>query len=175
MEFKNFLFLLLIFSLKSYGQNKIQRFPDTGFKIECECELYSNNLFLNMAKENGLNNILAAYICAKDQNDPSIGAVYNINITDERKSYETISTSNYSLLEKKIVDAYAKNLRAAGFTFSYTKFQNTNALEYTFSQNELPTKAIYFVKNKRTYLIQIGTRNSLISKFEALKKSFVLL
>ena len=82
MKFNIFLFLLFITGGKSFGQIKIQRFPEVGFKIECECEFYPNNLYLNMAKENGIDNILAAYICAKNQNDPLIGAIFNINITD---------------------------------------------------------------------------------------------
>jgi hypothetical protein len=42
MKFNIFLFLLFITGGKSFGQIKIQRFPEVGFKIECETQVETN-------------------------------------------------------------------------------------------------------------------------------------
>ena len=101
--------------------------------------------------------------------------IYNINIYNESKSYDRIPSSRYAFFEKKYLEAYAANLSNAGISFSYTIYQGVTALEYSFDQQGLPTKAIMFLKNMKSYLLQVGTRNGLTTKFNVLKTSFVLL
>lgn len=166
-------FLLTLNSL--IAQERTQVFQKAGFKVKCGCELYINTLYINMAKQNGINNIAAAYICGENKESSEIGVANNINITDESASYSRMSPSNYNYFEKKTLEVYARNLQNAGFEYSYTTYKGVSALEYTFDQQGLPTKAIFFLKNKKTYLIQVGTRANLNSKFNLLKYSFELL
>jgi hypothetical protein len=49
------------------------------------------------------------------------------------------------------------------------------AIEYSFSQQGLPTKALVFLKGKKSYLIQVGTRHNLESKYLSLKSGFNVL
>jgi hypothetical protein len=157
------------------AQERTQLLSNGNFKVKCGCELRVNSLFIQMAKQSGSNNIVAAYICAENENTPEIGVVNNINIYDESASYNKINPSNYTYFEKKSLDVYANNLKNAGFSYNYITYKGVAALEYSFDQQGLPTKAIFFLKNKKSYLIQAGTRANLNSKFNLLKYSFELL
>jgi hypothetical protein len=165
---------ILISTSLIIAQERIQTFQSAGFKVKCDCELKVNTLYIQMAKQNGINNIIAAYICGENENSPEIGVANNINITDESASYNKISPSNYGYFEKRTLEVYASNLQKAGFNYQYTTYKGTSALEYSFDQMGLPTKALFFIKNKKTYLIQVGTRTNLLSKYNTLKNSFEL-
>jgi hypothetical protein len=167
--------LALFFVADIYGQETYQSFPNAGFKVKCGCELYVNSTFISMAKQQGMNNILAAYICAENEDNPDIGVIHNINIYDESKSYENIQPSGYDTFEKIYLEQYATNLKNAGIGYSYTTYRGVSAIEYTFDQQGLPTKALIFLKNKKAYLLQVGTRKSLTTKFNSLKTRFVTL
>lgn len=168
--------ILAIFFIASiYGQETFQTFTNAGFKIKCGCRLYVNTTFLSMAKQQGSNNILAAYICAENEDNPANAVINNINIYDLSKSYKNIQPSDYTTFEKKYLDQYAANLKNAGISYTYTTYQGVSAIEYTFDQQGLPTKAINFLKNKKSYLIQVGTRKGLTTKYNLMKTSFVIL
>ena len=174
---KTFLLFIIILASNSFlvAQENFQTFHSAGFKVKCGCQFYVNNLFITMAKQNGINNILFAYICGENKESSELGVANNINITDESASYSRISPSNYDYFEKKFLEAYAKNLSNAGFTYNYISYKGVTALEYNFDQLGLPTKALFFLKNKKSYLIQSGSRTNLTSKFNLLKYSFEFL
>lgn len=168
-------FLALLFVANIYGQETNQTFTSAGFKVKCGCKLYVNTTFIQMAKQQGMNNILAAYICAQNEDNPDIGVIHNINIYDESKSYKNIQPSGYATFDKKYLEQYATNLKNSGISYNYITYQGVSAIEYTFDQQGLPTKAIIFLKNKKSYLLQVGTRKSLTTKFNSLKSSFVII
>jgi hypothetical protein len=168
--------LAFFFTATVYGQETYQTFATAGFKVKCGCKLYANNTFIQAAKQQGANNIIAAYICGENEDSAEIGVINNINIYDESKSYKNITPSNYAYFEKKVLERYAVNLKNADMSYSYTIFQGVSAIEYTFDQGgALPTKAILFYKNKKSYLLQVATRKNLITKYNKLKTSFVIL
>ena len=167
--------LALLFVANIYGQETYQTFTTAGFKVKCGCKLYVNTTFIQMAKQQGANNIIAAYICAENEDNPDLGVINNINVYDESKSYKNIQPSGYAYFEKKYLEQYATNLKNAGISYTYATYQGVSALEYTFDQQGLPTKAIMFLKNKKSYLLQVGTRKSLTTKYNSLKSSFVIL
>jgi hypothetical protein len=167
--------LILSTAVQISAQDSFQAFPSAGFKVKCGCKLYTNSLFIQMAKQQGANNIIAAYICAENEDNPETGVIYNINIYDESKSYNKIQPSGYAYFEKKYLEGYANNLKNAGFSYHFTTYQGVTAIEYTFDQQGLPTKAIIFLKNKKSYLIQVGTRESLTTKYNTIKTSFEFL
>jgi hypothetical protein len=168
--------LTLFFAANIYGQETYQTFPTAGFKVKCGCKLYANTTFIQAAKQQGANNIIGAYICGENEDSAESGVITNINIYDESKSYKNIKPSNYAYFEKKTLEQYAVNLKNAGIIYSYTSFQGVSAIEYTFEQGgTLPTKAIVFYKNKKSYLLQVATRKNLITKYNKLKTSFVIL
>jgi hypothetical protein len=166
------LFIALVTGAGLFGQNTYQTFPSAGFKVKCGCKLYVNTTFIQMAKQQGADNIIAAYICAENEDNPDYGVISNINIYDESKSYKKIQPSGYAYFEKKYLEGYANNLKNAGMSCKFTTYQGVSALEYTFDQMGLPTKAIIFLKNKKSYLLQVGARSSLTTKFNTLKTSF---
>jgi outer membrane protease len=67
--------LALLFVANIYSQETYQTFANAGFKVKCGCKLYVNTTFITMAKQQGANNILAAYICAENEDNPDIGVV----------------------------------------------------------------------------------------------------
>lgn len=165
----------LLISFSGISQGGMQVFPKAGFKVNCGCRLQVNNMFIDAAKQNNINNIFAAYFCGENPEDAATGVVNNINISDLSSDYAKINPSFYSYFEKKSLEAYANNLQKAGIGYNYTNFQGISALEYSFDQMSLPTKALFFIKNKKTYLIQTGTRRNLQQKFNLMVTTFHLL
>jgi hypothetical protein len=104
-----------------------------------------------------------------------LGVIHNINIYDESKNYKNIQSSGYATFEKEYLEEYATNLKNAGMRYTYVTYQGVSALEYTFDQQGLPTKALIFLKNKKSYLLQVGTSLNLNTKYSLLKSSFVIL
>jgi len=168
-------FIALSFGGRLFAQGLYQTFTSQGFRVRCGCNLYVNSLFIQMAKQQGANNIIGAYICAENKDNPEIGVIVNVNIYDESASYKNIKPVYHSFFEKKCLEKYAANLSKAGFSYQYITFQGVSALEYNFDQMGLPTKALMFYKNKKSYLLQVATRDNLSTKFNALKTSFELL
>jgi hypothetical protein len=167
--------LTLFFIANIYRQSGSQTFTAAGFKVISGCKLLVNSTFIQMAKQQGITNVLAAYLCAENEDNPDIGVINNINIYDESKSYKNIQPSGYATFERKYLEQYATNLKNAGISYSYIKYHGVSALEYTFDQQGLPTKAIVFLKNKKSYLLQVGTRKNLTTKHSLLKSNFVIL
>lgn len=156
-------------------QNSYQTYPSAGFKIICNCKLITNSVFIQAAKSSGVNNILGAYICVENENDPQTAVIVNINVYDESASFQKFKSTLHDYLKKKLLEKYADNINKAGFKYEYVSFQGETALEYNFDQNGVPTKAIVFFKNQKSYLLQLATRSSLTAKYIALKSNFVII
>lgn len=159
----------------SNAQGYSQTFPEAGFRVKCSCELRTNSLYIDMAEQLKIRNVIAAYICAENENSPETGVVVNINVYDESQSYRDIKPEYHAYFEKRCLEQYAANLEEAGISYKYISYQGVNAVEYDYYMVELPARAIYFFKDKKSYLLQVGTRNNLAPKFQALKSSFELL
>jgi hypothetical protein len=54
-----------------------------------------------MAKEQGVDNVLAAYICGENTVDPENGVIMNINIYNESANYGTLNASDYTKFEEE--------------------------------------------------------------------------
>ena len=167
--------LMILLSAGIYAQNSYQIFSVDGFKVKSGCELDVNTTFLEMAEQQGINNILASYICGENTDNPSLGVINNINIYDESKNYKDLQPSAYANFEKKYLEQYASNLDNAGISYEYSTYQGVQAIEYSFSPQGLPSKAIVFLKGKKSYLLQVGTRQNLSAKYNSLKSSFRIL
>ena len=165
----------ILIGISSIAQDTYQIFAVEGFKVKCNCKLKVNSTFIQMAKQQGQKGIIGAYICAENEDDPDSGVIININVYDESLSYNSIPATGYAQFNKNYLASYAKNLSSAGYNYNYTTYKGVDALEYTYNQMELPTKAIMFLKNKRSYLLQVATRKELITKYAALKSSFEIL
>ena len=153
-------------------ENNYQIFASAGFKVQCGCRLYVNSTFINMAKQQGFDNILAAYVCAENEDNPDIGVVTNINVYDLSEDYRGIPSNQHSALERNALEQYAISLKQANISVTNVRYLGVPALEYTFNQMGLPTKAVYFLKNKKSYLIQVASRQNLTTKYNLVKNSF---
>lgn len=167
--------IVTLISFSALSQNIPQVFPRAGFKVTCGCELRVNNQFIEATRQNNINNIFAAYICAENSEDATIGVVNNINISDLSSDYAKINPAYYKNFEKKSLEAYANNLLKLGIGYNYKTYKGIQALEYSFDQMSLPTKALFFINNKKSYLIQTGTRNNLNQKFNLMATTFQFL
>ena len=167
--------LIITTNFAAFSQNSYQTFQAAGFKVKCDCNLCVNSVFTEAAKAQGTNNIIAAYICAENEDDPQKGVIVNINVYDESANFQKFKPTLHDYFKKKILENYAAKLSQAGFKSEYVSFQGETALEYNFDQNGLPTKAIMFFKNQKSYLLQLATRSGLAVKYDALKSSFVII
>lgn len=167
--------LIITTNFVAISQNEYQTFPAAGFKVKCGCALHVNSVFLDAAKTQGADNIIAAYICAENEDDPQTGVIVNINVYDETENLEKVKSEYHDYYKKKCLEKYAANLTQAGISFQYVSYLGETALEYTFDQYGVPTKVLMFYKNQRSYLLQVATRSELYQKYNALKASFVIL
>jgi hypothetical protein len=174
---KSFLILLIVLGgvFKINAQASHQTFENAGFKIKSNCIFTKNTTFIQMAEKQGIDNVLAAYVCGENTENPQIGVIKNIIIYDESANYKNLNSSNYKKFEEGYLNQYISNLEEAEIDYRVLEYLGVKAIEYSFSQQGLPTKAIVFLKDQKSYLIQVGTRNNLQSNYTSLKSSFVVL
>lgn len=157
----------------TYSQT--QTFASKGFKVNCECKLRVNTSFISLMESQSTDKVYGAYTCAKNNSDPEAGIIYNINIYDFSKDYIKMQRSQYLSYEESFLRSYAKGLAENNITYYYVTYLGVSAIQYDFDQMGLPTKAIMFIKNKKSYLLQVATNLSLVPKFNSFKNSFSLL
>jgi len=174
-KFISMIILALLSVTNIYSQNSYQIFTNEGFKVQCECKLYENTKFISRAEKQGMRNILAAYICAENEDNLDIGVFHNINIYDESENYKNIQPSDYIFFEKIYLNQYATNLKNEGISYTNIIYHGVSALEYTFKQQGLSTKSIIFIKHKKSYLLQIASKKNLQERYNSLKSSFEIL
>lgn len=157
-------------SLKNQGY---QIFNKDNFVIKCNSKLKINSEALRLAKENGINFILSSYIGSENDNSESSGVIYNIQISDISSQYKNIQIGKHNAITLNYLDSYCSSLKANNMSFSRPSFNGLNAVEYYFLQNGvLPTKSIIFIKDKKAYMLQVGTRKNLSKKYTDFKNSF---
>ncbi len=162
--------------LQEKDEVEYQTFNSAGFKIKFHCRLSDNTVFINKAKQQGVNNIIGAYVCTENEDNPNSEVIININVYDHSEEYKNISTDYYATFEGGCLNEYANNLGRVGISYNEVTYQGINALEYKFDQAGLPpAKAIMFYHNKKSYLLQVATRNDLDARFSLLKASFKLI
>ena len=154
----------------SCSQDEYQEFPEYGFKIKCNCNLSENASFNDAIKKQGKTKG-GALICSKGSNNDNNVEIYNIVITDVSEIFDQNPKYN-SYVSEKLIKEYENNLINSGFKYRRVKFLNSNALEFNYNQNDYPRKAIIFIKNKMHFMLQIGTKNNIDSKFNDFVNSF---
>ena len=174
MKHVQILFMCLLSMNQTFSQSNYQYFNSAGFKVKCECQLRVNNTFIQMAQQQEQDNvrIISAYTCSDYNGVPELGKIFNINVYDLLSNYIGMNSSNFSLFEREYLKKYAALLTSNSMEYSYVNYKGASAIEYSFSQMNLPTKAIFFIKNKKSYLLQVGTQNNLHSSFNLFKNSF---
>lgn len=154
-------------------QEGYQIFKQDNFVIKCNSKLKVNTEALRLAKEKGMNFILSSYIGSENENSESTGVIYNIQISDISSQYKNAPISKQNEITIKYLDSYCSSLKANNMSYSRPIFNGLNSVEYSFLQNGvLPTKAIIFIKDKKAYMLQVGTRKDLSKKYTSLKNSF---
>ena len=143
--------------------------------IKCDGKLKLNEQIRQAAKEQNNPYPIYPYLAAVNENSFEAGMIYNINVMDMSSQYEKVIKSQYNYVTSQYLNSYAQNLETNGINYKKTEFNGLKALEYSFSQQDLPTMAILFVKDKQSYMLQVATRTNLTKKFNSLKSSFKFL
>jgi hypothetical protein len=155
----------------------IQTFPKDKFMVGCNCKLYPDVVHMRMVRESGSNVPVSAYVCAANKDSYERATINNITVQDlsaNYKSYQSVSPERAAaIFESGFLKQYYDNLLANGMEAEYTTYRGVKAIHYSFMMMEtMPTEALFFVKNKRGYLLQVSSRVSLASKFQAVKGAF---
>lgn len=145
-----------------------------GIQVSAPCKLENDSYFKEQAEAQGAK-VIGAYICTDHEDDYYHASIVNIVVYDMAANYSNINPDQYVLFENQMVDSYIKSLSSSGISFKKINYLGINAVEYTFEQMDLPTKAIIFWKNKKSYLVQLGSRDNYLDKFNSLKNSFSIL
>jgi len=161
--------------IKKFKQEGFQVFEDDNFLIKCNCKLKPNTLAIKMSKEHGIKYPFSPYLGAENKDSYDIGIIYNINVTDISSEYNSIPQSKYNYFTNQYLKNYIDQLVSNNMSYTEGEFNGVKAVEYSFSQAGLPTKAIIFIKDKKSYLLQVATRNRLPKIFNSLKTSFKFL
>lgn len=164
---KTILVLTLVLLLFDTLAQEYQTYANAGFKIKKEYKLQTNTVLLNTAKQNNINNIIAAYIEAENEESSTKGVIYNINVYDESSSYGDKASQKY-------LDGIRQGLKLYGYQYTIITYQGVPAIEYTYSMHSVPTKVLAFLKNKRAYMIQVATRDNLPKAFEKFKNGIII-
>ena len=174
MKHVQILFMCLLSMNQTFSQSNYQYFNSAGFKVKCECQLRVNNTFIQMAQQQEQDNvrIISAYTCSDYNGVPELGKIFNINVYDLSSNYNGMNSTSSLKFEREYLKKYAALLASNNLNFSYINYKGASAIEYYFSQMNLPTKAIFFVKNKKSYLLQVGTQANLNSSLNLIKNSF---
>jgi hypothetical protein len=162
-----------LISKEGYSDDNYQVFPSAGFKIKCPCNLRVDSSFIQMHGEKA--KIIGAYVCEENENDPEYIIFNNINILDISTIYSRVAYEMYGYLESNYLEKQANYLSASGIAYEYVTYRGVKALQYSVIQSELSTRIIIFLKNKKSYSLQVSSRHNLISKFDTLKNSFEIL
>lgn len=169
-------FAALMISLHSVAQT-VQTFPNDKFMVGCNCKLYPDVVHMRMVRESGSKVPVSAYVCAADKDSYERATINNItiqNLSSNYKSYKSITPERAAaIFETGFLKQYYDNLLANGMEAEYTTYRGVKAIHYSYIMMEtMPAEAIFFVKNRRGYLLQVASRTSLESKFQSVKGTF---
>ena len=161
------------FDLKKLKHEGYQIFENDNFLIKCNCTLKLNKAAIETAKEQGSKYPFISYTCSANENSYESGSICNINIIDMTSDYASLQENQYDYFTNQFLKSYSKEMIANNVSCTEGEFNGLKTVEYSFLQmEELPTKAIFFVKDKKSYLLQIGTRKNIVKTFNDLKASF---
>ena len=148
------LLLILLFSFSNFVAAQLQKFSKYGFQLQCGCKLYDSKDFKARSQETV--DVFASLVCAADNK-----IIYNLNVyRDNSGSAERFNKN------------YIQNLRENNITYSVSSVSGIKSVEYTFLQGNLPTKAVVFYVNGKSYLLQAATKENLSSTFNLYRNSF---
>jgi len=104
----------------------------------------------------------------KNTIDRALISVYVYDLNRELKAGKTSG---------RILSFFVQELKEEGDIIKYIKYQGLRAAEAFFPGDSQtpPCKAIYVVKGRRAYVIQVMTRSAIDAKFNALKDQVKLL
>jgi len=159
--------------ISEFKKAGFQVFEKDNFIIKCDCKLKVNSEAQKIAKQQNVKIPVSAYVCVSNQNDFDNVTATNITIQDisyiympgGAKDREHIFTDDY-------YETYKKNITAANMKLTEGLFNGARYLEYSFIQQDVPTQAIMFIKNKKMYCLQVSSMKNLIQRFNILKSSF---
>ena len=158
----------------------VQTFPKDKFMVGCNCKLYPDVVHMRLVRESGSKVPVSAYVCAANKDSYERATINNITIQDlsaNYKVYKTIPADKAAaMFETGMLKQYYDNLLANGMEAEYTTYRGVKAIRYSFMQMEtMPTEAIFFIKNKKGYLLQVASRASLGPKFQTVMGTFLFM
>jgi tetratricopeptide (TPR) repeat protein len=157
------------------ANGSFQLFQKAGIGIRHNCLFKEDKTFINLSnQQDSPKKIVGAYIGIENEGNVTTGVLNNIVVYDEYKMYDKQPSEKYKEISDYYLKQYSQHLASSNIDYLETTYMGVPALEYKFDQNGLPTNAIFFLKNKRSYLLQTGTRNELKKKFALLKDSFCI-
>ncbi|MDU0369575.1 hypothetical protein ACFPAF_04145 [Hymenobacter endophyticus] len=161
----------------SVNAQMVQTFPKDKFMVACDCKLYPDQVHMKMVRESGSNVPVSAYVCAANKDSYEQGSITNITIQDNSanyKAYKSMSpTQAAAVFETGLLKQYYSNLQANGIRAEYTSYRGVKAIRYSFNMMEtMPAEAIFFLKNRKAYLLQVASRTDVDSKFQTLVGTF---
>jgi len=160
------------YSVSSSAQNGVKVYPVYGLSVGSRYRLINDaeSVAKFNAGETGEPLMIANLrgLEGKDIADRVLISVYVYDLNRELKAGKTSG---------RILSFFVQELKEEGDNIKYIKYQGLRAAEAFFPGDSQtpPCKAIYVVKGRRAYVIQVMTCSAIDAKFNALKDQVKLL
>lgn len=167
--------LALIFGEPAFTQGIYQEFETSGFSIECDCILEADRRFAESLKEQEVENFISAYQCLSFKEDPDKGTFFSINVFDESDfvSQFAAQADVFPFFAEKIyLHRFTEDLSDTDTDFINVFFMDLPAVEYKQILDEVTSKSIVFLLNKKSYLITVASNTDLDAKFTKFIETF---
>lgn len=160
------LVLVILIPIRIFSQETYVHLKG-NLKIKKEYNLKTNTLLLDMAKQNNVTNLIATYIGTKNENIREKAIIYNINIYLEL----SFRGNNAS---KKYLEHIIKGLKTTGLQYAIVNYQGVPAIEYKYNMNGIPSMILCFLKNEKSYFIQVSSLRNLSTNFNSFKSQIII-
>jgi len=160
------------YSVSSFAQNGVKVYPVYGLSVGSRYRLINDAKFVAKfnADETGEPLMIASMqeVINKNTIDRALISVYVYDLNRELKAGKTSG---------QILSFFVQELKEEGDIINYITYQGLRAVEAFFPGNSqtAPCKAIYVVKGRRAYVIQVMAYSAIDAKFNVLKDQVKLL
>lgn len=143
-----------------------QVFKNENFIIKCKGKILFDKARFENDQKSGQPNYSKPYHVFKS------GVDYNINISDMSILLDGKSANEIAKYNDEDLEYYQIKFDEMGVKNKQKKFKDFNAVFYEISQNGKLTKAVYFHKHMKSYMLQVSSSKNTQTLFDEFINSF---
>ncbi|WP_322551457.1 hypothetical protein [Flavobacterium psychraquaticum] len=146
-----------------------QVFIDDNFMIKCSGNLLFDKLRFEDGQQNGQTNYSRPYHVFIN------GVDYNINVSDMTNLFNGKDKAEINNFNKKDLQYYQTKFDEMGIKNEQKTFKEFDAVFYETTQGGKLTKAVYFHKDMKSYMLQVTSKSGTDKLFKEFINSFEII